>query len=246
VRLLATLISLAALGSLGGLLIASSLLLARERTRARLIPWLLSYAVGTLLAVALLGLLPQALEEMASSVVLGTLLGGILTFFMLEKLVLWRHSHAEVGVHETTGTGAAPLVLLGGAVHNLADGAVIGAAAVMSVPLGLSAALAVAAHQIPQEVSDYAILLSAGYSRARAFLFNFLTALPSLLGASAMFLAAGRLPGILPFVLAFAAGSFLYVAMSDLIPNLHRGAVDASALRQILLIAAGIITILAL
>ena len=243
-RLLAIAVGLSIVGSLGGLLIASTLLVFREGARLRLVPWLISYAVGTLLGVAFLALLPEALERLQPTLAFGTLLAGILGFFLLEKLVLWQHCHADAC--EVHGRSAASLVLIGGALHNFADGAVIGAAVLTSAPLGLSTALAVAAHQVPQEVGDFVILLNAGYTRAQALSLNILSAAGGLAGAVAVFLAAGPLPNALPYVLAFAAGSFLYVAMSDLIPDLHRGPIDAGSLRQILLMGAGILTIVVL
>jgi zinc and cadmium transporter len=137
-------------------------------------------------------------------------------------------------------------VLVGDAFHNFVDGAVIAAAVMTSVPLGISTAVAVAAHEIPQEVGDFAILLHAGYSRSRALLLNLLSALASAAGALAALLAVNVVPMILPYFLALAAASFLYVAMADLIPGLHRGRTDANSLRQVLLIAAGVGTILVL
>ena len=136
--------------------------------------------------------------------------------------------------------------MLADLLHNFTDGAIVGAAVLTSLPLGITTALAVAAHQIPQEVGDYAILLDAGYTRARAFVMNALSASTCALGAIAVYLAAGWTPTALPYVLAFAAGSFLYVAMSDLIPGLHRDAVGENAIRQVVLIAAGVGTIMAL
>ena len=133
------------------------------------------------------------------------------------------------------------VVIVGDAFHTFVDGAVIAAAVLTSVPLGVTTALAVAAHEIPQEVGDVAILLRAGYSRGRAFTLNVLAGAGGILGAAGM-VAAGRvLPQALPYVLAFAAGNFLYVAMADLIPDLHRGNVGGA--RQFLLIGAGIVTI---
>lgn len=126
--------------------------------------------------------------------------------------------------------------------HTFVDGAVIAAAVLTSVPLGLTTALAVATHEIPQEVGDVAILLRAGYSRMRAFTLNVLAGAGGILGAAAMVLASKLVPHALPYVLAFAAGNFLYVAMSDLIPDLHRGD-SVGGLRQVLLIGAGIVTI---
>ena len=183
-------------------------------------PWLVSYAVGTMLGAALLGLLPEALDSLAPTPVLGTLLGGILTFFVLEKLVLWRHCHDDhdCEVHPSTAT----MVVVGDAVHTFVDGAVIAAAALVSLPLAATTAVAVAAHEIPQEAGDVAILLAAGHSRTRALMLNLVSAATGMLGASCMLLFGSATPAAVPYVLAFAAGNFLYVAMADLIPNLHR------------------------
>ena len=126
------------------------------------------------------------------------------------------------------------------------DGAVIAAAVMTSIPLGVTTAVAVAAHEIPQEVGDFAILLHAGYSRSRALLLNVLSAASSAVGAIAAFFAFDIVPRLLPYFLALAAASFLYVAMADLIPGLHRGRTDASSMRQILLIGAGVATMLVL
>lgn len=241
---LLTAIGLAALGSFGGMLLASSILFVREETRTRIVSLLISFAVGTMLTVALLKLLPEALERLSATRVLGSLLAGILTFFVLEKLVVWRHCHetGECVVHNS----AASLVIVGDAVHTFVDGAIIGAAVLTSVPLGISTAIAAAAHEIPQEFGDFAVLLHAGYSRARAFVLNLLAGTTGVLGAIGVYFAAGPIPAVLPYVLSFAAGSFLYVAMSDLIPSLHRGQADPNPLRQLVLIAAGVATILAL
>jgi len=238
--LLATALGLSLLGSCGGLLVASSLLLFTQRVRTRLVPWLVSYAVGALLGVALLALLPEALDTLRPTAVFGTLLGGILTFFVLEKLVLLRHCHTdECQVHGAT----VPLVLIGDAFHNFIDGAIICAAVLTSIPLGVNTAIAVAAHEIPQEVGDVAILLAAGYSRRGALLLNLVSGASGLLGALIAYAAVGVVPGIRPFILAFSSASLLYIAMSDLIPDLHRGQIDANAVRQVVLIAAGILTI---
>ena len=238
--LLATALGLSLLGSCGGLVVASSLLLFTHKIRTRLIPWLVSYAVGALLGVALLALLPEALETLASARVFATLLAGILVFFVLEKLVLLRHCHTdECHVHAAT----APLVIFGDAFHNFIDGAIIAAAVMTSVPLGINTAVAVAAHEIPQEVGDVAVLLAAGYSRSQALLLNIVTGVSGILGAIVAFTAVEVVPGIRPYVLAISSASLLYIAMSDLIPDLHRGTIDASALRQVILIAAGIGTI---
>ena len=232
-------LGLSVLGGLGGLLVASGVLLLNDSRRAQMIPWLVSYAVGALLGVSMLAILPEALDHLSPERVFATLLGGILVFFVLEKLVLWRHCHIhDCEVHD----GSVFPVLIGDAFHNFVDGAVIAAAVMTSVPLGVSTALAVTAHEIPQEVGDFAILLHAGYSRRRALLLNVTSGLASAGGAVVALVAVKLVPLILPYCLALAAASFLYVAMADLIPGLHRGRTDVHSLRQILLIAAGVAT----
>ncbi|MGH9314265.1 MAG: ZIP family metal transporter [Vicinamibacterales bacterium] len=242
-------LGLSIVGSLGGLLTASAFLLVGDRLRTRLVPSLISYAVGTLLGAALLGLLPESLKTLSPSAAFGTLLAGIFTFFILEKLVLWRHCHdtEDCLVHRTT----APLVIVGDAFHAFVDGALIAAAVMTSLPLGITTALAIAAHEIPQEVGDVAILLAAGYARGRAFSLNLLAGLAGIAGAGLMLLFAASAPRLLPWVLAFASGNFLYVAMADLIPSLHRGpghanASDDSAVLQVVLVGAGVATIVLL
>jgi zinc and cadmium transporter len=240
VPLLATTIGLSILGSCGGLVVASSLLLFTDSARTRLVPWLVSYAAGALLGVALLALLPEALLLLPAPTVLGTLLAGIIVFFILEKLVLLRHCHTdECQVHGAT----APLVIIGDACHNFLDGAIICAAVLTSVPLGINTAIAVAAHEIPQEVGDVAILLAAGYSRTRALLLNIVSGASGIVGALLAYATVSVVPAIRPYILAFSSASLLYIAMSDLIPDLHRGEIDASAIRQVLLMSAGIGTI---
>jgi zinc and cadmium transporter len=245
VQLYAAAIGLSVLGSLGGLMAASGFLFIGDGLRLKIVPWAISYAVGTLLGVALLALLPQSLAHLKPEAALGTLLAGVLAFFLLEKFVLWRHCHDahECEVHTSS---AASLVIIGDAFHTFVDGAVIAAAVLTSIPLGITTAIAVATHEIPQEVGDVAILLRAGYSRGRAMTLNLLSGIGGILGAVAMLAASSSVPDLLPYVLAFAAGNFLYIAMADLIPDLHRGGLGGSPVRQLLLIGAGIGTIVLL
>jgi zinc and cadmium transporter len=237
-------LGLSVAGSVGGLVVASILLAFHRDVRDRVVPWLVSYAVGSLLGAALLGLMPEALERLPPATALGTLLAGILTFFILEKLVLWRHCHDadECTVHKSTAT----LIIVGDAVHTLVDGVVIAAAVLVSPALGVATAFAVIAHEVPQEAGDFAVLLAAGYSRRRALILNVTSAAGGLVGAAAMLLFASDAPRLVPFVLAFAAGNFMYVAMADLIPTLHRGQLDSNATRQVTLVTLGILTIWAL
>ena len=236
-RSLAWAVGLTVAGSLGGVLVASGLLFFNERLRVKLVPWLVSYAVGTLLGVALLVLLPEALEHLSARAVLGSLLAGIMLFFLLEKLVLWRHCHT----HDCEAHGmAAPMVIVGDAFHNFLDGVVIGTAVRTSIPLGISTALAVATHEIPQELGDMAILLQAGYSRRKALILNLASGASAVLGAIIAVLALDWVPQVNQYVLSISAAGFLYVAMADLIPDLHRGRIDSKTFRQLALAVAGI------
>ncbi len=242
-RSLAWAVGLTLLGSLGGVLIASALLLFNDRIRLKVVPWLVSYAVGTLLGVALLVLLPEALSQLPARTVLGALLAGIMLFFLLEKLVLWRHCHT----HDCEAHGAAaPMVLVGDAFHNFLDGVVIGTAVQTSVPLGISTALAIATHEIPQELGDFAILLHAGFSKRKALILNIVSGLSAILGAVLAVVALDWMPQINTYILSVAAASFLYIAMADLIPDLHRGRIDGRTLRELVLACAGIFTVIAL
>jgi zinc and cadmium transporter len=234
---------LSLVGSFAGLLLAASLLLFPAAARTRLVPWLVSYAVGTLLGSSLLHLVPEALDRVEPRNGVIALLGGILTFFVLEKLVIWRHCHEgddECAAHSR----AASLVIVGDAFHTFIDGAIIGAAVLTSVPLGLSTALAAATHEIPQELGDFGVLLHAGYTPRKALLLNIASGATGVVGALVAYAAASQVPDALPYALAFAAGGFLYVAMADLIPGLHSHQQANHPVRQTLLIAAGIATML--
>ena len=154
--------------------------------------------------------------------------------------MLLRHCHTDdCHVHGA----AAPLVFVGDAFHNFLDGAIICTAVFTSVPLGINTAIAVAAHEIPQEVGDVAVLLAAGYSRGRALMLNVVTGIAGILGSLVAFGAVAVVPGVRPYVLAISSASLLYIAMSDLIPDLHRGEIDANGVRQVFLIVAGILTV---
>jgi zinc and cadmium transporter len=243
VRPLAWAVGLTVLGSLGGVFVASALLFFNDRIRDKVVPWLVSYAVGTLLGVALLVLLPEALAHLSPRRVLGSLLGGIMLFYVLEKLVLWRHCHT----HDCEAHGmAAPMVLIGDGFHNFLDGVVIGTAVLTSIPLGISTAIAVATHEIPQELGDFAILLHAGFSRRKALILNIVSGLSAIAGAVLAIFALDWLPSLNEYVLSVAAASFLYIAMADLIPDLHSGRIDVRTFRQLVLTIAGIGTIVVL
>lgn len=228
------------LGSVGAVAVSGLLLFFPEGIRRVLVPGLISYATGTLLGAAFLGMIPAALAQAAAVPVMATVLAGMVLFFVLEKLVLWRHCHdSECAVHGR----AAPLILIGDAFHNFVDGVVIAAAFLTSVPLGVATAMAVIAHEVPQEVGDFAILLDSGYGRAKAMLLNGLSAAATLPGAVATYFWLGETRMAVPYILALSAASFIYIAAADLIPSLHRQTTPVSSLRQLALLLAGIGTI---
>ena len=200
----------------------------------------ISYATGTLLGAAFLGMIPASLKLAPAFAVTSTVLVGIVLFFVLEKLVLWRHCHdSTCEVHGR----AAPLILIGDAFHNFVDGLVIAAAFLTSIPLGVAASLAVIAHEIPQEVGDFAILLDNGYRRTKAIVLNGLSAATTLPGAVVAYFWLAEMRSAVPYILAISAASFIYIAVADLIPGLHRQVTAAASLRQLVLLLAGIGTI---
>lgn len=230
---------------------ASVFLVVPERYRIGLLPHFVSFAIGALLGAAFLGLIPHALagEHGIEFHKLGlTVLLGILGFFVMEKMVLWRHCHedaceahapAEQNHHSAAGT----LVLIGDGIHNLVDGVLIAAAFLTDIHLGIISSLAVAAHEIPQEVGDFAILLHSGYSRARALLFNVLSSLTTIIGALITYYSLHDAQAAVPYFLAIAASSFIYIAVADLIPGLHKRVEISETVRQIVLITLGVAVI---
>lgn len=233
----------------GGLLSVLAAALVAFAVLERWVPRLVSFAVGALLGAALLNLLPEALEGSADPrAVFGTLLVGLLVFFMLEKLALWRHAHgpgddahgheprAQAGV--TSPAGA--LIIFGDSLHNFVDGVLIAAAFLSDPTLGWATAVAVIAHEVPQEVGDFMVLLHAGYTRKRALVLNAISSLASVAGGLLGYFALKAALPALPYVLAFAAAGFLYIAVADLIPNLHRRFAIKDALSQVALIAIGV------
>ena len=242
------------LGGALSALAASLFLVAPESVRARVLPHLVSFATGALLGAALLGLLPHAIEAAGISGTHNvglTLLAGLLIFFVLEKMVLWRHCHQEVceghvhlhASHEQRDAASASLILIGDGFHNVLDGVLIAAAFMTDVHLGVVTALAVIAHEIPQEVGDLAILLHGGMSRLRALTLNLLTSLTSVLGGIAAYFALGPVQQALPYAISLAAASFLYIAVADLIPGLHRRVDAGAGVRQFVFIVLGVAVI---
>ena len=227
---LAAILVFTALGGVFSALIAGVFLLLSEERRDRLMPHSVSFATGTLLATALLALIPHAITGAGIFRVHGVgvaLLCGIALFFVLEKFLLWRHCHSEAvesaHTHEHHRREASGwLTMVGDGLHNLIDGVLIAAAFLTDFHLGVVTAFAIMAHEIPQEVGNFAVLLQSGFTRAKAFAWNLLSGLTAVLGGLVGWWALRDAMALLPYALAVAAASLLYVAVADLIPGLHR------------------------
>ena len=255
--LLAWVIFFTAVGGIASAAFAGLFLLVPEATGRRLLPHFVSYATGALLGAALLALLPEAMEgagpDGAHAIGVALLIGlGI--FFIIEKLVLWWHTHANGHEHNHAGhdhhhhdhsrdAASGVLVIIGDSVHNALDGVLIAAAFLTNFPLGLLTTFAVAAHEIPHRVGDFAILVHSGMSRGRALLINMATGLTSIIGGIAAYFGLQRAVGALPYALALAAAGFLYIAVAGLIPALHRRADPRTSLAQVVLMGLGVGTI---
>jgi zinc and cadmium transporter len=210
----------------------------KEQVFKKLLLLLVSFASGTLLGAAFLHLIPESLFPQLSSTynenAVIAILVGILAFFLLEKS-LWRHCHErDCPIHTF-----AYLDLLGDGVHNFIDGVVIAASFIVSIPLGTTTTLAVVAHEIPQEIGDFGILIYGGFSKTKALLYNFLTAIIAIFGATLMYFFSTSFPS-LEYLLAFAAGGFIYIATSDLIPELHKETELSKSAAQFFLLLLGI------
>lgn len=248
-----TLIYILLAAIIGGVLsIAASAFFAFS-AKPNWIPILISYAVGALLGATFLDLLPEALAlTTQKESVLMTVLIGILLFFLLEKLVLWRHNHIDLehqlqpqvcqhDVDHVHSSGV--MVLIGDSVHNFVDGIVIAGAFLVSPEVGVTTAIAIVAHEIPQEVGDFLVLLYAGFSKKKAFFFNLISSGAMVLGALLAYFALQSFQNILPYLLGMAAASMLYVAVADLIPTLHRRNTLKMGMIQVMLILLGVLTI---
>jgi zinc and cadmium transporter len=276
-----------ALGGVLSVLAAATFLLLPESTRARMLSPMVSFAIGTLLGASFLAILPHAFETPgvdAHRVTL-TVLCGILAFFFLEKMVIWRHCHThDCDVHGSTNVArdrtsgatdvhgsthipedkaqgaaethipdverardaaAGKLILIGDGIHNMVDGVLIAAAFLTDIHLGVITSIAVIAHEIPQELGDFAILLQSGYRRGRALLYNALTGLTTIIGGVVAFFFLSLANILVPYVLAIAASSFIYIAVADLIPGLHKRPEFSATVQQMALIGLGILVIFA-
>ncbi len=264
--LLVWIIVFSLIGGVLSVLAAALFLILPQPLRDRLLPHSVSFAIGALLGAAFLALIPHAISGANPIEVhdLGlTILLGVLAFFMLEKMVIWRHCHHEhCDVHapdthaaqqnehnhnhdhdHDQNQAAGNLILLGDGLHNFVDGILIAAAFMTDIHVGIVTSLAVAAHEIPQEVGDFAIMLNSGFSRMKAFVFNVIASLTTVIGALLAYFFLSDLLQLLPYVLGVAASSFIYIAVADLIPGLHKRTQLHVTFQQISLIALGVLVI---
>jgi zinc and cadmium transporter len=210
----------------------------RTRTLKTLLPLLVSFAAGAMLGDVFFHMLPEISEDSGFTLAVGLgILAGIVFSFVLEKIVHWHHCH-RVETEEKHVHPVGYLNLVGDAIHNLVDGLVIGASYLVSIEVGIATTIAVILHELPQEFGDFAILLHAGFSRAKALFFNFVSALAALIGLGIAYVLSGA-NGLAVVLVPFAAGNFLYIALADVVPELHKESRARSSAVQLISLLAG-------
>lgn len=232
------------LGSVGAL-IGGFFLLRNEKFAIKISHFLASFAAGVLLGTAFFDLLPEASHEAESKnidIFLWTLI-GIVIFFLVERFIHWFHHHEEYHEHEKETKSTLPLIIIGDTMHNFLDGVVIAATFMVNTQVGILTALAVFAHEIPQEIGDFGLMLHKGLSRKRIIIVNMISAAFAFAGAILMYLLGNVLEGYLPIFLSLTAGFFIYIASSDLIPEIHHEKRRGYALIESLMLVLGIIVI---
>jgi len=218
---------------------AASLVFKRKRLDSLLF-YMISFAAGSMVAAAFLDLLPEAVEAAGAGILAWTI-AGIAAFFVMEKFLHWYHCHkGHCDAHAFT-----TLSLVGDGLHNFIDGMVIAAAFMTNRDLGIVTTIAVIAHEIPQELGDFSVLLYGGFSKVKALAYNFLIALTAVLGALVVLLGVSNPEAFSPYLLAFGAGGFLYIACSDFIPEMHKNLDARKSLLQLLAFGCGILVIVA-
>lgn len=238
------------LGSIGAL-VGGFVLLANQKLTLKISHFLASFAAGTLLGTAFLDLLPEAHHEVEEIVEAGGseiniflwTLGGMLFFFLLERFIHWFHHHEEHHEHEKEVKTTLPLIIISDTMHNFLDGIVIAATFLVSIPLGIITTAAVAAHEIPQELGDFGLMLHKGLSRKKILLVNMLSAAAAFVGALITYVFSEALEGSLPRLLALTAGFFIYIAASDIIPEIHYEKRRKHAIFETLLLLTGVFII---
>jgi zinc and cadmium transporter len=252
-NLLTWIVMFSLIGGALSVMLASTLLLVSEKYHVRLAPYLVSFAIGALLGAAFLGLLPHALAAPDTKdyhLIMLVVLMGLLGFFLLEKLLLWRHchsNHCEAHGLEHNPTDNKParasMILIGDSLHSAVDGVLIAGAFLTDKHLGIVTGLAIATHEVPQQLSNFVILLQSGLKRPVALFFNLLSSLSAVAGGVLGYLSLQQMQHVLPFVLAVAASSFIYIAVADLIPGLHKRPQLTATVQQLALIGIGVLLI---
>jgi len=219
--------------------------LLKESFLKKILIYLVSFSAGALMGDAFIHLLPEAIEKNGAGLQFSIgILGGIILFFVLEKIIHWRHCHDIECEQHPKHVGYMNLV--GDVVHNFLDGVLIAGSYLSSVPLGIATTIAVLFHEIPQEIGDFGVLLHSGFSKQKALLFNLLSALFAVLGAAATIAAGTMMLNLSSFVVPLAAGGFIYIAGSDLIPELHKETKTSSSILQLAAFIFGVVVMLAL
>ena len=220
----------------------------KSRNLHKIVLYLVSFSAGALLGDAFLHLLPEAVEETGFGIAVSLyILLGIIISFVIEKII-WRHCHLHkctAGHHHARPQPFAYLNLIGDGVHNFIDGLIIGASYLVSVPVGISTTLAVILHEIPQEIGDFGVLVHGGFERTQALFYNFVSGLAAIMGVVlALFL--NQTTAVTNFLVPFAAGNFIYIACTDLLPELHKSVSIKESLAQVLMFLLGIGVMVAL
>lgn len=205
---------------------------------------LVALSAGTLLGDVFFHLLPETIEHNGSLLVWSWILIGIIVFFILEKLVCWRHCHVPTSENHPHPLGV--MNLIGDGMHNFLDGIIIAGSFLVSIPLGIATTLAVVAHEIPQEISDFGVLIHAGYSKSRALFLNFFSAMAAMVGAILTLIIGTQIDGFMYYIIPFTAGGFIYIATADLIPELHKETKASKSIKQLITIVIGIAIMLLL
>lgn len=232
------------IGSIGAL-IGGLILLSFKKFALKISHFLASFAAGVLLGAAFFDLLPEAVHEAEESgidVFLWTLI-GIVLFFLIERFIHWFHHHEDYHEHQKESKSTVPLIIIGDSMHNFLDGIVIAASFMISIPLGIVTSFAVFTHEVPQEIGDFGLLIHKGVSRMKVIWINILSAASAFLGALLAYNLGESLEGLLPIFLSLTAGFFIYIASSDLIPEIHYEKRKGFALVESLLLILGAVVI---
>jgi zinc and cadmium transporter len=220
-------------------LLGAFLLLLKKRTLDSIITYTMAFSSGILLGSTFFDLIPESYFHIQGSAYHWVIIGFI-SFFIIEKIIHWHH-HVEGG--DCPEKPVAYLTLVGDSIHNFLDGAIIGVAYLTSIPLGITTTLAVIAHEIPHELGDFSILIFSGFSRKKALYYNFLSGLTAAMGAIVILIFSNKVLAFAPYLIGFAAGNFLYIAASDLIPELHKKQIIRQSVIQSICIVSGVFLI---